>query len=112
MESPHTLPDSIMWPEETKRWWNALSSVAGSESWTDADWSFALDTALCHRELWMSGDLNQLKELRMREQQMGITPAARAKTSPAQVTVAIEKTTTTPLQQIIERRVEHHGATR
>ncbi len=101
------LPDGIEWGGRTAAWWNALDTVPGADTWTAADWGFALDTALVHRAVWVDGDLSQLKELRMREQSMGISPAAR----PAKPTTeaVIEKVTETPLQRITERRIERRS---
>ena len=99
------LPTGIEWGDRTPAWWKSLDTVPGVDTWSDADWGFALDTALVHRAVWMDGDLSQLKELRMREQSMGITPSAR-KTSNE---VAVEKIIETPLQRIVERRVERKG---
>lgn len=101
------LPDGIEWGDRTAAWWNALDTVPGSDTWTAADWQYAMDTALVHRAVWQDGDLAQLKELRMREQSMGISPAAR----PVKPTTeaVIEKVTETPLQRITERRIERRS---
>lgn len=101
------LPDGIEWGDRTAVWWGSLASIPGMDTWTDADWQYALDTALIHRAVWQDGDLTQLKELRMREQSMGISPAAR----PAKPTTeaVIEKVTETPLQRITERRIERRS---
>lgn len=101
------LPDGIDWGARTAAWWESLATVAGSDTWTPADWQYAMDTALVHRAVWQDGDLTQLKELRMREQSMGISPAAR----PAKPTTeaVIEKVTETPLQRITERRIERRS---
>ena len=101
------LPDGIEWGDRTAAWWESLDSIPGTDAWTAADWQYALDTALIHRAVWQDGDLTQLKELRMREQAMGITPAAR-KTAPA-TEIAVEKVTETPLQRITERRIERRS---
>lgn len=47
-----------------------------AQAWVDADWSFLIDTALIHAELWR-GDLKMAGELRLRMSQFGITPDAR-----------------------------------
>lgn len=102
-----TLPDGIEWGDRTAAWWESLDSIPGTSEWTDADWQYAMDTALVHRAVWLDGYLIQLKELRMREQSMGISPAAR----PAKPTTeaVIEKVTETPLQRITERRIERRS---
>lgn len=101
------LPDGIEWGDRTAAWWESLDSIPGTDAWTAADWQYALDTALIHRAVWQDGELSQLKELRMREQSMGISPAAR----PAKPTTdaVIEKVTETPLQRITERRIERRS---
>lgn len=101
------LPDGIEWGNRTTAWWNALDTVPGVDTWSAADWGFALDTALVHRAVWVDGDLSQLKELRMREQALGITPAARKATPTTEA--VIEKVTETPLQRITERRIERRS---
>lgn len=102
-----TLPDDIEWGGRTAAWWESLDSVPGSDTWTAADWQYAMDTALVHRAVWQDGDLAQLKELRMREQSMGISPAARPAKPTAEA--VIEKVTETPLQRITERRIERRS---
>nr|DAL98449.1 MAG TPA: hypothetical protein [Caudoviricetes sp.] len=101
------LPGDIKWGDRTAAWWDALDTVPGVDTWSAADWGFALDTALVHRAVWVDGDLSQLKELRMREQALGITPAARKATPTTEA--VIEKVTETPLQRITERRIERRS---
>ena len=101
------LPDGVEWGDRTAAWWGALDTVPGVDTWSAADWGFALDTALVHRAVWVEGDLSQLKELRMREQALGITPAARKATPTTEA--VIEKVTETPLQRITERRIERRS---
>lgn len=108
MEKPF-LPNALAESEATKRWWNALDFVPGRDEWTQADWLFALDTALLVKAVWDDGELKFMQELRQREQALGITPAARP--SNKTVEAVIEKVTETPLQRITERRIERrqHG---
>lgn len=107
MAKKPSLPDDLGTSERVKTWWDALDSVAGSDKWTDADWAFALDTALLVHAVWADGELKWMQELRQREQALGITPAAR-KTSPT-TEVAVEKVIETPLQRITERRIERRS---
>lgn len=69
------LPDGD-WPQRTLDWWQNLRVSPMSQTWVDADWSFLVDTALIHAELWR-GDLKMAAELRLRMSQFGITPDAR-----------------------------------
>lgn len=107
MAKKPSLPDALGTSERVKAWWDALDSVSGSDKWTDADWSFALDTSLLVHAVWAEGELKWMQELRQREQSLGITPAAR----PAKPTTeaVIEKVTETPLQRITERRIERRS---
>ena len=106
MQKPN-LPDELSASERAKAWWDALDSFSGSYKWTEADWLFALDTALLVHAVWDDGELKWLQEVRKREFALGITPAARS-TKPT-TEVAIEKVTETPLQRITERRIERRS---
>jgi hypothetical protein len=64
------------WPQQTLDWWETLRLSPMAQAWVDADWSFLLDTALIHAEMWR-GDLKLAGELRLRMSQFGITPDAR-----------------------------------
>lgn len=59
-------------PPATKRWWQAVSTMPHCALWTDADWSFALDTALIAAQ-FHTGDLKLGTELRNRERVLGTT---------------------------------------
>jgi hypothetical protein len=60
------------WPAATRRWWKAVSTMPHCVLWTEADWSFALDTALI-AALFHFGDPKQAAELRNRERILGTT---------------------------------------
>jgi hypothetical protein len=63
------------WPEETLRWWDVVSHMPHCVLWTDADWRFAVDTALI-TATFHSGDVRVAAELRHRERIMGTTADA------------------------------------
>lgn len=73
------LPDDVGWPEATKRWWKSLADSPELEHLTVANWLDLFDTALCHADVWGTGNLNRLAELRTRLDRFGLTPAARAR---------------------------------
>lgn len=106
MKKP-SLPSDLAASKRTSAWWESLDNVDGSDKWTDADWAFALDTALLVNAVWDSGELKWMQELRQREMALGITPAARP--SKPTTEAVIEKVTETPLQKITERRIERRS---
>lgn len=57
------LPAHIPWPEETRRWWEALSTDGCTR--TAEDWDYALETALVHADVW-GGNVGRTRELRSR----------------------------------------------
>lgn len=64
------------WPTETKRWWKTVSRMPHCVLWTEADWQFALDTALIAAG-FHAGDMRLATELRAREKILGTTADAR-----------------------------------
>lgn len=64
------------WPAETKKWWRAVSRMPHCVLWTDADWQFALDTALV-AAAFHAGDVRVAGELRQREKILGTTADSR-----------------------------------
>lgn len=77
-ELPPTMPNDIPWPEATRRWWAMWEQSPLAAEFTEADWSFLLDTALIHGRLW-AGDAKAAAELRLRVDQFGMTPTSRAR---------------------------------
>lgn len=73
------LPAALPWPEQTKAWWAMWACAAQAEHMTATDWSFLLDTAVLHAQLWGSGDVRVLPELRIRVAKFGATPEDRAR---------------------------------
>ena len=72
------LPEGVDWPEPTLAWWAAWGRSPLAEHFMEVDWQYLADTALCHAEVWGSGNLGMLPELRIRVQQFGVTSMARA----------------------------------
>jgi hypothetical protein len=64
------------WPTRTKRWWTVISAMPHCVLWSDADWEFAIDTALLAAE-FHAGDMRVAPELRQREKILGTTMDAR-----------------------------------
>src|SRR5699024_12788680 len=50
-----------------------------AEHFGSTDWSFLLDTAILHANLWVNGDTTVLPELRLRVAKFGATPEDRAR---------------------------------
>lgn len=70
------LPDSVAWHPMTVSWWQTWGSSPLAETFTADDWSFLLDTALLHNQVW-SGDTKAAAELRLRVAKFGQTPEDR-----------------------------------
>lgn len=63
-------------PARTRRWWSVVTKMPHCVMWDDADWQFAVDTALVHAA-FSKGDMGRASELRLRERLMGTTWDAR-----------------------------------
>lgn len=61
---------------QTRAWWRTISRMPHCVLWTDADWRFALETALLVDDLFQ-GDTAKAGELRQREKIIGTTMDAR-----------------------------------
>jgi hypothetical protein len=70
------LPDEYEWPEQTRQWWETWRRSPQAQTFIDVDWSYLLDTALLHADLWL-GDLSMAGELRLRVGKFGATPEDR-----------------------------------
>lgn len=64
------------WPKRTRDWWRAVSTMPHAALWSDADWSFAIDTAMLAAE-FHDGVVSAATELRQREKILGTTMDAR-----------------------------------
>jgi hypothetical protein len=77
------LPESVDWHPQTRQWWAIWSGSGGAselaKNFTDADWSFLLDTALMHNAMWSKGQWTLAAEVRLREAKFGQTPEDRAR---------------------------------
>ena len=73
---PKTQPGAPSWPTWTRRWWKAVSRMPQCALWSEADWDFALQTALV-AAAFHRGDVKAATELRQREKVMGTTMDAR-----------------------------------
>jgi hypothetical protein len=69
------LPEGT-WHERTVAWWAPWRNSAQAQTFTDTDWSFLLDTALLHNELW-AGNPGVAGELRLRVAKFGASPEDR-----------------------------------
>jgi hypothetical protein len=70
--------DRDPWPAQTLAWWATWRRSPQSQTFTDTDWSFLVDTAIMHAEFWR-GDRRQAAELRLRVAKFGATPEDRAR---------------------------------
>ena len=72
------LPDGHDWPAATVAWWRMWADSPLSDQFGTTDWSFLMDTALLHAQVW-AGDLSSMPELRLRVAKFGATPEDRAR---------------------------------
>ena len=98
------LPDEIPWPAKTRQWWSSLPDTPGSDNWTASDWEFLMTTALVHADVWGNSNFDRLSELRVREEEMGITPSARKKLGIGESKQDEKAELKTPLEEIAEER--------
>ena len=90
------LPEDIDWPERTQHWWAAWVESPLTASWTPLTWQYLLDTALIHREIWATGNVARMGELRARVERLGAVGDAPAAASSTKVV--------TPLDDLANRR--------
>ena len=50
-----------------------------ASTFSESDWSFLMDTAVLHHQLWDMGDTSVMAELRIRVAKFGATPEDRAR---------------------------------
>lgn len=68
------------WHPATVAWWEVWRhSPQSTRMVTDADWSFLLDTALMHHQMWKTGRFELSGEVRLRVAKFGATPEDRAR---------------------------------
>lgn len=71
------LPNGEEWHPATLRWWETWRLSAQSQTFTETDWRFLLDTALMHHTMWSKGRWEYAGELRLRCGKFGATPEDR-----------------------------------
>jgi hypothetical protein len=90
-------------PDETRRWWSAISAMPHCVLWHESDWQYALDTALVHAQA-IHGVLSAMAELRLREKTLGTTVDARRDLRIRYVPVEDEVETVQVVDELSERR--------
>lgn len=68
----------VPWHPQTIAWWEMWGRAAQSDTFTESDWSYMLETAFLHHLFW-NGDTKQAPELRQRQAKFGATPEDRAR---------------------------------
>jgi hypothetical protein len=68
------LPNGQNWHPQTIKFWDALRRSPLTEHEDDLSWSWLLDTALMHNEMWAKGRWDFAAELRLRTAKYGATP--------------------------------------
>lgn len=102
------LPEGFPWPDATIEWWELWANSPQAEHFGSTDWSFLLDTALLHANLWGNGDTSVLAELRIRVAKFGATPEDRARLR-MQFAEADEADGRRPKQQVKSARERRGG---
>ena len=74
-----SMPEGFPWPDATLECWDMWRDCPQAEHFGSTDWSFLLDTAILHAQLWGNGDTSVLAELRIRVAKFGATPEDRAR---------------------------------
>lgn len=66
------LPKSVEWPQSTAKWFEQWRKSPATDNWDTLQWSYLIDTALIHAEVWEGGNTALLGELHKREAYMGV----------------------------------------
>jgi hypothetical protein len=69
------LPDGD-WHPRTLDWWQTWRKSPMAATFIDADWSFLLDTAMLHSQMWQ-GETKHAAEIRLRVGKLAGTPEDR-----------------------------------
>lgn len=84
--SERDLPDipGLPWYPQVEAWWAIVRQMPHVRLWTEADWMFAIETAVLKNQTWgelFGGALptSLVTEIRRREDMMGCTMEARRK---------------------------------
>jgi len=70
------LPAERNWQSLTRSWWRVVSRMPHCVLWTDAEWKYALETAVV-ADAFYTGAMSVAGELRRRECALGLTMDAR-----------------------------------
>lgn len=76
-ELPEGVLDDESWHPRTVQWWNTWRRSAQSQTFTETDWDFLIDTALMHHTMWAKKRWEFAAELRLRAAKFGATPEDR-----------------------------------
>ena len=69
------LPEGV-WHPRTVEWWETWRRSPMAATFIEADWSFLLDTAMLHSEMW-NGETKHAAEIRLRVGKLAGTPEDR-----------------------------------
>lgn len=68
--------EGFVWHPRTVAWWDTWRRSPMAVAFIEADWSFLLDTAFLHSQMW-AGDLKLAAEVRQRAGKLAGTPEDR-----------------------------------
>lgn len=69
------LPEGV-WHPRTVEWWETWRRSPMAATFIEGDWSFLLDTAMLHTEMW-NGETKHAAEIRLRVGKLAGTPEDR-----------------------------------
>lgn len=69
--------EPFFWPQQTRDWWSHWADHPNADEFTALEWDYLLATAIVHAKFFQTGDTKLLPELRLREQNFGVTLEAR-----------------------------------
>lgn len=69
------LPEGV-WHPRTVEWWDTWRRSPMAATFIEGDWSFLLDTAMLHNEMW-NGETKHAAEIRLRVGKLAGTPEDR-----------------------------------
>jgi hypothetical protein len=102
------LPESIEWPNQTRALYEALRIDPVSQVLTPADWQHVIDTMALHRLMWVGEPSNAIKvaaEVRLRLNQLGVTPESRLRLR-LMVAPSADEAPTSTLEELRRRQRE------
>lgn len=98
-----TRPGNKNWSAHTKRWWATVSSMPHCVLWSEADWQYAIDTAIIAAQLH-DGDIRAAAPLERREKVLGTTMDYRRDLRIRYVSEAAEQEAAAEVTSIAEYR--------